>query len=77
MILKQGYLEALRRRVRISNHLICGEEKSISTHEGTKGSKGLLQCVYDGGEIGFDIWASLQNTNANDNFAPSGFALAA
>jgi len=52
--MKQGYLEALRGRVRISNHLICGEEKSISTHEGIKGSKGLLQCVYDGGEIGFD-----------------------
>ena len=37
----------------------------------------FIQCVYDGGEIGFDMQASLQNTNANDNFAPSGFALAA
>ena len=35
------------------------------------------RCIYDGGEIGFDMWASLQNTTANDNFAPSEFALAA
>ena len=37
----------------------------------------LTQSFYDGGEIGFDMWASLQNITANDNFAPSGFALAA
>ena len=28
-------------------------------------------------KLGFDRQASLQNVNANDNFAPSGFALAA
>ena len=37
----------------------------------------FTECLYDGGEIGFDMWASLQNTTANSNFAPSDYALAA
>ena len=37
----------------------------------------FTECAYDGGEIRIDRCWSLQEVNANDNIAPTGYALAA